>query len=46
MYSNDQAVNKIATTVFAIDSAQENRLGVGRLFDSEKVIGERETIVS
>ena len=37
---------KIASTVFSVDSAHEIRLGVGRLFDSKKVIGERQVIVS
>ena len=32
---------KIAATVFAIDSAEEIKSGIGRIFDSKKVIGER-----
>jgi len=37
---------KVAATVFAVDSALEIKIGIGRHFDSKKKIGERETIVS
>ena len=33
-------------TIFAIDSVEENRLGVGRNFAPKKRIGKREVIVS
>lgn len=36
----------VATTLFSIDSAEETKIGVGRLFESKKKIGEREAIVS
>ena len=37
----DQPEPKIAATVFSIDSAEEIKVGIGRLFDSKKTIGER-----
>ena len=37
---------KIASPIFIIDSAEELKIGVGRLFKPKKTIGEREAIVS
>lgn len=39
-------VREISSSVFAIDSREELKLGIGRLFEPKKVIGERETIIS
>ena len=46
MHKVDQPETKIAATVFSIDSAEEIKVGIGRLFDSKKKIGEREAIVA
>ena len=37
---------QISTTVFAIDSKEELKMGAGRLFETKTIIGEREAIVS
>ena len=42
----DAPETKVAATVFAIDSAAEIKIGIGRTFDSKKKIEERQTIVS
>ena len=36
----------MAATIFSIDSAEEIKIGIGRMFDSKKIIGERQAIVS
>ena len=41
-----QPESKVAATIFSIDSAQELKVGIGRLFDSKKKIGERQAIVA
>ena len=38
--------SKISTPVYTVDSAEELKLGVGRLFEQKNIIGEREAIVS
>ena len=35
------AAERIASTIFSVDSAEEIKVGIGRLFDSKKKIGER-----
>lgn len=42
----DQPESKLAATVFSVDTAEEIRVGIGRLFDSKKVLGERQAVVS
>ena len=46
LHKVDQPEPKIAATVFSIDSTEELRVGIGRLFDSKKTIGEQQAIVS
>lgn len=46
LHSANKVEPKLAITVFAIDSKAEIKIGIGRLFKSKKVIGERQTIVS
>ena len=46
MHNAKQKESKIANNVFAIDSKEEIKVGIGRLFPSKKVIKEREAIVS
>ena len=41
LFKENEPEPNLASTVFAIDSAQEILTGIGRLFDSKKVIGER-----
>jgi len=46
LHKPEQPDNKLAVNVFAIDSKAEIKIGVGRLFESKKVIGERQAVVS
>ena len=44
--NSDPASMRTPATVFAVDSIEENRLGIGRTFSPNKRIGKREIIVS
>ena len=46
LHRADRQEPKLAINVFAIDSKEEIKVGIGRLFKSKKVIGERQAIVS
>lgn len=37
---------KIAATAFSVDSVEEIKVGIGRLFESKQTIGERQAVVS
>lgn len=41
LHSADPAYQDLSINVFAIDSRAEIKIGIGRLFESKKVIGER-----
>ena len=41
LFSKDDKETKIAANYLAIDSKQELKVGIGRLFDSKKTIGEK-----
>ena len=44
--SQSQSKVQISTPVYAVDSSEELKLGLGRLFKPKSKIGEREVIVS
>ena len=46
LYSQVDPQASISTPVFAIDSAEEMKLGIGRLFEPKEKIRAREAIVS